>query len=275
MPTPSLTPIPTPVITDVVPTNTPFPTLTPGPPPSPQPTATPVSQESFDQQLGDLLTQFRDLGVAEETFRGVVRMQLYRRRLADALAEENALPTEAEHASIFLLTFDTEEAANEAMAMIQAGDFLTVWNTIRSAPPDPEAASASTASEILWRTQDAYVSTLGEQGAQIVFTLPLNVPSAPFAQQVDAETTQYHIIQVSGREVRELPDSTIQSIKSQLVRNLVDAKAAAGVELSEIWRSRVPTQPILDPKFLTQPTPAPALPDAGSSTPGAAPSNGQ
>lgn len=276
MPTPSLTPIPTAVITDVVPTNTPFPTPTLGPTALPQPTATPVSQESFEEQLDDLLTQFHDYGVDEATFREVIRIQLYLRQLADVLAEESGMATEAEQASVFYMSFDKKEDANEALALIRASDFLTVWNTTRSTPPDPEAASTTTAAEVLWRTQDAYVSILGEQGAEIAFTLPPNVPSALIEQQVDGETTRYHIIQVSGREVRALPEATIQNAKTQLVRDLVDLKAAAGVELSELWRSRVPTQPVLDPKFLVQPTPAPAIPDAGNGTDdNVAPSDGQ
>ncbi len=274
-PTPSLTPIPTAVITDVVPTNTPFPTPTLGPPASPAPTATPVSKESFDEQLGNVLTQFRDLGVKEETFREVVRMRLYLEKLADALAEENRLPTEALHASAFLLSFDTEADAQEALTMIQGGDFLTVWNTIRSAPPDPEAEFTSTASELLWQTQDAYAASLGEQAANVIFTLPPNVPSAIIEQQVDAETTRYHIVQVSGREVRDLPQAAIQNAKTQLVRSLVDAKAAASAEISELWRSRVPTQPVLDPKFLAQPTPAPSVPDAGTGADATPSSDGQ
>ncbi len=260
MPTPSLTPIPTAVITDVVPTNTPFPTAVPGPVELP-PTATPVSKESFDEELGGLLKQFSDLGVKEETFREVVRMQMYTRRLADALAEEQAMPTEAMHASIFLLSFATQEAADEALAMIQTEDFLTVWNTFRSLPPDPE--SGITAGELLWRTQESLAASLGSDAAEAAFVLPPNVPSPVIAQPLNAETTQYHILQVSGRQMRELPEATLQSMKSDLVRALVAGKSAS-VTIDESWRSRIPTQPMLDPKFLAQPTAVPAAPDAGS-----------
>ena len=265
-PTPSLTPIPTPVITDVVPTNTPFPTLTPGPTEPPPPTATPVSQESFGEQLNETLTQFRDLGVNEEIFREVVRTRLFQNRLADALAKEVDMPTEAPHTSLYLLSFDTEADANEAVGLIQESDFLTVWNTIRSRPPDPDAETTTTATELLWRTQDAIITALGEQAGEVAFTLPPNVPSAAIEQQADAATVRYHIIQVSGREVRELPESTLESARRQLLVNLVDEKAASSIELTERWRSRIPTQPLLDPKFLAQPTATPLAPGIETNT---------
>ena len=82
---------------------------------------------------------------------------LYVDKLADALAEEQAVPTEALHASIFLLSFDTEADANEALAMIQTGDFLTVWNDNSQRTADAETTTG-TASELLWRTQDTLTS---------------------------------------------------------------------------------------------------------------------
>ncbi|MEJ2750415.1 MAG: SurA N-terminal domain-containing protein [Anaerolineae bacterium] len=183
-PTPSLTPIPTAVITDVVPTNTPFPTPTLGPTGTPQPTATAVSLDSFDQQLGDLMTQFKDLGVNENVFREVVRMNLYTEKLTEALGEENNVPTEAMQASIYLLSFDTQEEADAALTEIQSEGFLPVWNKIRSTPNSPD--NTATASELLWRTQDALASSLNEEVANVAFTLPPNVPSAPIEQVVDS-----------------------------------------------------------------------------------------
>lgn len=258
-PTPSLTPIPTAVITDVVPTNTPFPTPTLGPTGTPAPTATAVSQESFEEQYGELLADFNNLNVNEDVFRDVVRSNLYTDKLLDALGEENNVPTEAMKASIYLLSFDTQADAEEAQAMIEAGDFLTVWNTIRSTPPDPEAETSTTASELLWRTQDELSATLGEDVANVAFTLPPNVPSAPIEQMVDEETTRYHILQVSGREVRPLSQAVIDNAKQTLLQNLLAEKAATGVEINEIWRNYYPTQPVLDTKFLAQPTATPDL----------------
>lgn len=262
-PTPSLTPIPTTVITDVVPTNTPFPTPTLGPTSEPEPTATAVSKESFDEQLGEVLADFDNLGANDAVFREVVRFNLYADKLAEALGEENNVPTEAMQASIFLLAFDTQADADEAMAMIEAGDFLTVWNTIRSTPPNPDAETTTTASELLWRTQDELTATLGEDAANVAFTLPPNVPSSPVEQTVDETTSKFYILQVSGREVRPLSDAVIQNAKQTLLQNLITEKSAVGVEILELWRNYYPSRPVLDLKFLA---PATATPDLSGLT---------
>lgn len=262
IPTPSLTPIPTPVITDVVPTETPLPTSTMGPTPTPFPTATPVSQEAFQEQLNRLLEQFRSLGITEAAYRNAVRAQLYQERLMDALADERELATQAEHASVFLLSFGTEESANEALALINDGDFLTVWNTVRSTPVgDSEGVFPdANASELLWRTRDAYESSFGADVAEAIFTLPVNTPSEVLVQNVNEETTRYHILQVSGRELRDLSESALQTEKQQLLRSFIDAELVGNSQITEVWRGRVPTQPLLDPKFLAQPTPTPNIP---------------
>ncbi len=264
VPTPSLTPIPTPVITDVVPTAVPSPTPTTGPTSTPAPTATPVSEESFQEQLGEELARLRDYNVQEETFREYIRMQLYRERLTEALAEREELSTEAEHASIYVLSFATEADANEAQALIDADGYLMVWNTVKSTPIGSETAvfTEARALENLWRTQVDLASIYNEEIAAAAFSLPIGEPSDILVRPgaTEEQPDQYLIIQVSGREVRELPETTVDQLKAQLLDSYVRTQENQGVELNDYWRGRVPGQPILDPIFLTPPTPAPTVP---------------
>lgn len=258
MPTPSLTPVPTAVITELLPTNTPFPSPTFGPTNTPQPTATAVSREAFEQELNDLLAQFRDMGVDEATYRSVVQAQLYRDKLSDALAEENNLSEEAEQASVYLLSFTDEAEANEALEQVAAEGLLTVWNTIRSTPLDPESDSTANALELLWRRQED-LANFGAGVQTAVFELPLNSPSDILVNEdATTETTTYYIVQVSGREVRPLSPSAFEAEKQENLTTFLDSQIAGSLEITEFWRSRVPTQPVLDPKFLVPPTPDPA-----------------
>lgn len=267
MPTPSLTPIPTAVITEELATSTPFPSPTVGPTSTPQPTATPVSQEAFEQEFNDLLAQFQALDVDEATYRSVVRAQIYINRFSDALAEESNLPEEDEQASFYLLSFTDEAEANAALDQIEAEDFLTVWNTIRSTPPDPEATSTANALELLWRRQED-LSNFGAEVQTAVFNLPLDTLSDVLVNEdATTETTTYYIVQVSGREVRPLSQSAIDTEKRENLTSFLDSQIAGGLEITEFWRSRVPTQPVLDPKFLVPPT---AEPSQQLTTPGAA-----
>jgi len=258
-PTPSVTPIPTAVITDIVPTNTPFPTATLGPTGTPAPTATPVSAEAFQEEFGGLVAQFEDLGVSEDQYREIVRNQLYRERLIEALAVEDELSEEAVQASFFVLQFETEEEANESAAVIDSSDYLSVWNGIRSQPADPESGSTAQASEVLWRTADAVATSLGDEVTEAAFALPIGEPSSVISRTVDAETTRYYLIQVTGREERPLSASELQTRQLENLATFIDAQLTGNLTLTEYDRGRTPTTPVLDPIFTTAPTATPVV----------------
>lgn len=265
MPTPSLTPIPTEVITDVLPTSTPPPSPTDGPTSTPPPTATAVSLESFQEELNSTLERFQSYGVSEEAYREFIRSQLFREKLTEELAEEQGFLTEDEQASFYFLAFDTREEAEEALAVLEDDDFLTVWNTIRSRPNDPESEDTGTASEVLWRRQDALESLYGEEVATAAFELDIGETSGVLLDEAatEEETDRYYIINVTGREVRPLSDSVIQQEKDQVMTTWLESQARTGVETFDLWQSNVPRQPLLDSRFLVQPTqaaPQPTVP---------------
>jgi hypothetical protein len=273
-PTPSLTPIPTAVITEVVPVDTPFPTATADPAATSAPTATPVSEAAFQEQHGELMAQLGDLGVDETTYRAAVRSQLCREKLTEALATEQNLSTTAPHASLFLIAANTEEAANETQALLEAEEFLTVWNTILSRPEDPEATEAPETSsfELIWRTQDSLESSLGADLASAAFTLDVNEPSDIITVDNGDGTSTYYIIMVSGREERELSETELDAKRDELVQVFVDEQLTGNLQLNDLWRSHVPSLPALPNKFLAQPTATPEVaPTAEVVLPTAAP----
>jgi hypothetical protein len=257
-PTPSVTPIPTAVITDVLPTNTPFPTPTTGPTNTPAPTATAVSAASFEEQFGDYLVQFQDLGVSEELYRSVVRAQLFREKLADALAVEQELPTEAEHLSFFIMAFDNEEEAATWQARVAEVGYLTAWNELRSAPLDEAAAATAVAAEILWRTQTDLEASFGEEVAQSLFDLALDEPSELLTQTLEDGTTRYYLVMNSGKEVRPLTEAAIEQAKLQTLASFIDELLVGNLVMTGYDAGRTPGTPRLDPKFLAQPTATPA-----------------
>lgn len=266
-PTPSLTPVPTSVITEVVATPTVFPTQAPGPTSTPLPTATPVSEEAFQEEFSTVLERFRDMGVKEETYRSVLRAQILREKLAEALAEETEMSPQGEHASVYVLTFETAEEADEAAAAIEESSFLEVWNRIRSLPAGDEVGLPGTANELLWQTQSAIEQRLGVEVAEATFNLPLDEPSEilevdPGIDQTTGEALQpvFLIIMVSGRETRDLPESTLENQRQELVNELIEARREQGnVEILPTWQGHAPTQPVLDPIFRQQPTAVPGL----------------
>ena len=198
---------------------------------------------------------------------------------------------EAEMASIYTLTFESEDAAQDALEQVEDEDFLTVWNTIRSRPADDlttddsdtgeEEEADPTVSEVLWRTQEQIEQQFGQNVAEAAFELPIGEPSEVLTQTVQTpdasgeatDDTVYNVIQVSGREVRDLTEAAIENQRQQLVSDLVTEQRQGGlaqINIDQIWRARVPTQPILDPSFLapppTQPAPLPTQPPAVTPT---------
>jgi hypothetical protein len=222
--------------------------------------------------------------VEEETYRSVLRAQIRRDKLADHLAEAESLSTEAEMASIYTLSTDSAPEAEQLLDRLRSEEYLEVWNEVRSAPATPAEAEdgpSATAGESLWRTQEQLQQQYGQQVAEAAFELPIGEPSGVLTQTVSApsaaagqdeaaaqaEQTRHYIIQVSGREVRDLSQSEIENRKQELVTELVTDQRQGGlaqIQTFPLWRSRVPSQPILDPQFLappaTQPAPLPTQP---------------
>ena len=263
MPTPSVTPIPdpaNPVVEPPVEDAEAAPTLAPA-------TATPVSAESFAQDFGDLIGQYRALGVSEETYRSAVAAAIMTERMSEALFTEQELPTDALQANSLVVTFATAEEAQQALDDIAASDFVTVWNTIRSLPADQQTAASPSATELVWSTEDAIAATgFGSDVAGSIFALPLDTPSAVIEVPLEDGTSRFVITMTNGREMRPLSPSELQQSKQDALAGFVDAQVSGdGVDLLESWRNRVPTVPILDPKFLAAPTATPVVvPDAGT-----------
>jgi parvulin-like peptidyl-prolyl isomerase len=258
-PTPSITPIPTAVITDVIPTNTPAPTVTVGPTSTPLPTATAVSAEAFQEEFGGLVDQFEELGVSEAQYREIVRNQIYRERLLEVLSVEDEISDLAEHASFFFLQFNTEEEANEALALIEGSDYLSVWNQIRSTPFELESGSTAQASEIVWRTEDAVSASLGAEVTEAIFSLPIGEASDIISRTVSTDTTQYYLVQVTGREERPLSASELQTVQLENLAAFIDEQLTGNLTLTEYDLGRAPTAPVLDPLFTAAPTATPVV----------------
>jgi hypothetical protein len=135
---------------------------------------------------------------------------------------------------------------------------------------------AGTASELLWRTQEDLSASLGDAAAEAAFSLELDVPSEVIAQDPEAETGQYYIIQVSGREIRPLSGSALNQDKFELYTSMIEQQLAVNLESNDFWLSRVPSAPVLDPKFLALPTATPLPPvDFTAETPAAPTPEGQ
>ncbi len=233
------------------------------PPNEPVPTATPVSAEAFEEEYGGLMSKYRDLGVNEAVYRSLVASSVGSELLVEALAEEEGLAEEEIHASAYLLNFPSEEQAQQALADVEASDFLTVWNTIDSQPPAAaEDETPASAFEFLWQTRDTISNNVSPEAAEAIFDAPVGQPSGVIELIGPDGVPTYVLVMPTGQEMRPLNDAERRARKVALFSDYIDEAMTEDVEIGEFWRSRVPTQPILNPKYLQPPTPTPVLPEA-------------
>lgn len=271
MPTPSITPIPsaTPegqteeesAAADPIeePIAEEFPTSTP------RPTNTPVSQASFDEQLQEDLDAIDELGANTDLYRNQFELNLLREKMGEALFDESGEATEVPHVTAFLLVYGTEAEAAAAMAQIEAGDFLTVWNTVRSTPPDPTQETPPVAVERVDLTAEEFAQTYINTLPDLIVDLEVG-EMTDIVEDIDGSTQLpvYIIGQVSGKEVKELDQFTILRKQQEALDEWITEQREIDVVVFENWRNRVPRQPMIERKFVEPiPTPTPPAADGG------------
>lgn len=242
-PTPTITPISS-AAADAEPT--PEPT-------EPVPTQTPVSQEAFDEQLQERLDEFAALGGDEAAFRERVRITLLSEQLRDAYAEDQGIATEELQVSLFYIAFSAAEEAEAALGQVNAGgDYVTIWNEIRSA--ERVTATQAFASEFQWTAPTTISSSLGTAALDAVETLEVGDVS----DVVAGNNQRFYLLQLTGREERPISEARLDSEKNQLLQEWLE-EAELDVQIFDRWEDNVPDRPLLDPKYYT-PVEQPTLP---------------
>lgn len=258
IPTPSITPIVSEPITDTVEAETEE-DAEPTEEPTPLPTATAVSQEAFDESFAEAIVEFEENGGGEDDFRAAVHNQLLRERLRDAMAGETELTTEQEQYSMFYISFQDEETANDVFGRIDSGevDFITAWNEIRSA--ERVTTTQPFASELQWTSLQGLTTTFGTEVGDAVQTMEIGTSS----EVLPANNDRFLLLDLRGRELRPLSESAINAERDQILRDwLEDQRLDATI--FDRWEANVPTRPLADPKFFdTSAQPTPVIPQQG------------
>ena len=263
VPTPTDEPQPTPSLTPVGAEAIEATPEEPVPTSEPVPTATAVSLESFQDEFGNLISRYKDMGVSESVYRTAVAGSIAAERLLEVISEETGLSNEDLQASAYILDFPSQKEAEDALAEIDSSDFLTVWNTVKSTPPEQseETTDPASATEILWQTRDTLAGSLNADEVAAIFDAPLNEPSDIIETTGLDGNPRYLIVMPSGREVRSLSATEFRNRQIALLQQYLSDRTATDVVIGDYWRSRVPSLPILDPKFLQAPTATPPLPE--------------
>jgi len=230
-PTPvaSPTPEPTPTLS-LTPTSTPEPTGTP------EPTATPVTEQAFNAQLGNFLTQLASIGMTREDINRLVESDLLRRKLQDAF--NKTVATSADQLQFRYLSFETLEAAQAADAQLKAGtSFDDVYASIEAGKVVSATASAESWTPVSDVTQQ-YSPAL----AQILTTMSVSQTSSVITESMG---TGGLFVQLTGRGVQPLSETQLQTAQQKSYQTWLDTQRnGPGVNLFDNrYLDRVPTTP--------------------------------
>lgn len=218
-------------------TFTPTATFTPAPPtPTFVPeqataTATPYTIEGYQTQFTETLTEFKGYGISEQTLRDVYEVQILREKLQEDFGKD--LPHTDVQVWARHILVDSPELAKQVQVMLQQGqDFAKVAQDFST-----DTGSATRGGDLGWSPASNYVPEF----AEAVKTQEIGVIGEPVKTDYG-----YHIIQVIAREELPLTDAQFQQ-KAQTAFSdwLTAARESAEQTINEIWKERVPTEPVL------------------------------
>lgn len=253
-PTSTLSPIqmtlvpatPTPVITEtasIPATETPI-IGTPATAPDTNPTATTEIMPTATEYTEKLYNQNADsyleyTNISKNDLRWIFESQLFRQKLIEEITAD--VPVESDQIWVRQIVVADEESAKQVIDRFNAGEDFSALASELSI----DEASKSNGGDIGW----IGLGTLDTQVEKIAFNLSIGQISEPVQT-----TSGWYIVQVLGHEVRPVPDTDYQQLLDSTYQNwLTNARAAAQVDINEIWLERVPTEPSIPPNLqLTQ-----------------------
>ncbi len=203
--------------------------------PTPKPTATPFTAEAYRQRLDEWLAQ---AGISYDDLKAVIRVQLYRQKLAEQITAE--VPTTEEQVWARHILVEDEATAQEVLKKLQAGEDFAALAEEYSQDP----GSAAQGGDLGWFGRGVMVKPFEDAA----FGLDIGEISPPVQSDFG-----WHIIQVLGREERPMPPDRLEAARDQAFREwLQQVRAEADVEIYDWWTNYVPTEPDLDPQLKVQ-----------------------
>jgi len=200
---------------------------------TPVPTPTPMTEDAFRQLYDTYMTQsLKPQGISEQRYRSWVEAALLTEKLREQVQAE--APTSAEQAKVRYLVVDAEERANELAGRLDAGeDFQTLIDELAA-----EEQPTGFGTELDWYPKSILEGRLDTELADLAFELEVGQHSQPVAS---GDGMSYAIIEIVGREERELDELTRQSLGDESFQEWLDAQQV--VVERRTYEDRVPTDP--------------------------------
>lgn len=228
--TPASSPTPQPTATVSI-----TPTATPAPTETPEPTATPVTEQAFNTQYSNYLSQLAPVGITDADYHALVEASLLRPKLQETFSKD--VPTSMDQVQFRYIFFETLEGAQTADAQLEAG---LSYDDLYARTQAGQVISATGGAES-WTPTDEIANSFGPEISQVILSLAISQTSSVIT---DTSGLAYVIIQQTGREARPLEPSQVQDRRDKAFQAWLDGqRTGTDVNLhNNRYLDRVPTK---------------------------------
>jgi foldase protein PrsA len=212
------------------------------PSPLPQPptaTTTPYTLEGYQTQYSEMVKNYKDVKVSEETVRSLYRNQLYREKLMAQIVAET--PNTEEQVWARHILINDAQLATSVYEKLKAGD-----NFAEAAGQYSEdTGSAANGGDLGWFGKGQMVAEF-EQAA---FSQPVGEIGKPVQSEFG-----YHIIQVIDRQQLPVSSSRYEQLKQEAFDNWLTTTREEGTTAETIktyadrWQANIPATPAVLPQ---------------------------
>lgn len=234
--TPTITLTPTGTQPTALPTETLTPTPAGSPTVTPTPTITltptPFTTQAFSSRVNTYLTNVKSIGYSEADLKALIRRQLLRQKVYDAITKDVPKVQEQVWAR-HILVANTTDAKKVEDALKAGGNFATL-----AAQYSTDTSNKDQGGDLGWFAKGAMVAAFEDAA----FKMKVGEISQP------VQTTYgYHIIQVLGHENRPLTATQLQQAQQKVYSDWLTAqKKALNVQTyNTTWAKVVPTDPAI------------------------------
>jgi parvulin-like peptidyl-prolyl isomerase len=212
-------------------------TATAAPTSTPEPTATPYTQQGFEGKFSESQTAMMKLGLKEKDYLALFDIQILQTKVKDAITAD-VQHTSKQVWARHILVADEATALSVIEKLNNGGDFAALAKEFST------DGSAANGGDLGWFGTGAMIPEF--EAAAFALEKPGDYTPTPVASQYG-----FHIIQLIAAQDRPLTADQYETAKAKVYQDwLTAAREEYGVEIFDVWKDRVPTEP----NFITMAT---------------------
>jgi parvulin-like peptidyl-prolyl isomerase len=200
-------------------------------------TPTPYTKQGYENQVATVAANLKSVGYSKTDLRNLIRRQLLREKVLEAVTKDVAASAEMVWARHILV--EKEEDALKIVDELKAGASFAEL----AKQDSTDDSNKDQGGDLGWLPR----GQMATEFDNAAFTLAVGEISQPVKT-----TSGYHIIQVLGHETRPLDEYAFQQAKEKAFTEWLDnAKKELNTQTYDTWTSVVPTEPTIPANMQT------------------------